>query len=271
VQIAVQAFLERYRNTINNADKFIEQASSLGIGAMDIAYRAAANTDIPIFAIIDEYDHFANNLIAMGEKYVGEVKSGGIVRSFYENLKAGTSSVVKRIFITGITPMILNDLTSGFNMAADYSLLPKYNEMMGFTREEVELLMREIGVDENLIKIDMEAYYNGYMFNSKAQNKVYNSQMILYLLNQVLQLGEQPAQIIDSNLQTDYARLRRLAENESNRKKLLEITRDGGTACNIIEKFSLEKLDCEEYFTSLPFYLGMLTNGWFRAGQLYLT
>jgi hypothetical protein len=81
--------------------------------------------------------------------------------------------------------------------------------MMGFTREEVELLMQETGVDKNLIKFDMESYYTGYMFHRNAKNKVYNSQMILYLFNQVLQLGEQPSQIIDTNLQTDYARLRR--------------------------------------------------------------
>jgi len=272
VQMLVQAFLERYKNAINNSDKFIEQSyrANLGIGAMDIAYKAASDAGIPIFAIIDEYDHFANNLIAMGEIYASEVKRGGIVRAFYENLKAGTKSVVKRIFITGITPMMLNDLTSGFNMATDCSLFPKYNEMMGFTREEVELLMQETGVDKNLIKFDMESYYNGYMFNEYGENKVYNSQMILYLFNQVLQLGMQPKQIIDTNLQTDYARLRRLAENESNREKLLQITRDGGVVGNVIEKFSLEKLNDSEYFVSLLFYLGMLTNGGVREGQLYL-
>jgi len=165
---------------------------------------------------------------------------------------------------------MLNDLTSGFNMATDCSLFPKYNEMMGFTREEVELLMQETGVDKNLITFDMEAYYNGYMFHKNAKNKVYNSQMILYLFNQVLQLGMQPEQIIDTNLQTDYARLRRLAENESNREKLLQITRDGGVVGNVIEKFSLEKLNDNEYFISLLFYLGMLTNGGMQRGKTWL-
>jgi hypothetical protein len=206
----------------------------------------------------------------MGRTYTSEVKAGGIVRSFYELLKAGTDSVVRRIFITGINPMMINDLTSGFNMATDYSLFPKYNEMFGFTREEVEWLMQETGVDKNLIKVDMETYYNGYMFNNNGKDKVYNSQMILYLFNQVLQLGEQPKQIIDTNLQTDYERLRRLAENENNREKLLQITRDGGILGNIIEKFSLDKLNSEEYFISLLFYLGMLTNGGTVRGKTWL-
>ncbi|GBU25799.1 hypothetical protein R83H12_02457 [Fibrobacteria bacterium R8-3-H12] len=178
------------------------------------------------------------NMIESGYAYVDktykdEVKAGGIVRSFYELLKAGTKSVVKRIFITGINPMMLNDLTSGFNMAIDLSLYPKYNDMFGFTREEVELLMQETGVDKNLIKVDMEAYYNGYMFNNNGKNKVYNSQMILYLFYQILQLGTQPQQIIDTNLQTDYERLRRLAENENNREKLLQIIQDGGIFGNM--------------------------------------
>jgi len=269
VQNTVCAFFNRYSDYFSNAEATIQRLdeANLGIGSMDIAYNAAAKADIPIFAIIDEYDHFANNLIAMGQTYKDEVKAGGIVRSFYELLKAGTDSVVRRIFITGINPMMINDLTSGFNMATDYSLFPKYNDILGFTREEVEWIMQETGVDRNLIKVDMEAYYNGYMFSEHGENKVYNSQIILYLFNQVLQLGMQPRQIIDTNLQTDYERLRRLAENDSNREMLLRITQEGGIYGNVIEKFSLEKLNSEEYFASLLFYLGMLTIGEAKRGK----
>jgi hypothetical protein len=272
VQECVKNFLERYKKIFVNAEKDIQSIREhfFGINALDLIYTAASTVGIPIFAIIDEYDHFANNLIAMGKTYKDEVKAGGIVRSFYELLKAGTKSVVRRIFITGISPMMLNDLTSGFNMATDYSLFPKYNDMFGFTKEEVERLMQETGVDKNLVKVDMEAYYNGYMFNNSSKNKVYNSQMILYLFNQILQLGEQPQQIIDTNLQTDYERLRRLAENENNREKLLQIIQDGGIFGNIIEKFSIDKLNSDEYFVSLLFYLGMLTNGGMQRGQVWL-
>ena len=272
VQNVVIAFLNRYKACFPNSEATIQSLieTRLGIEAMDIAYNFAAEANIPIFAIIDEYDHFANNLIAMGKTYKDEVKAGGIVRSFYESLKAGTKSVVRRIFITGINPMMLNDLTSGFNMSSDYSLDVKYNDMFGFTREEVEWLMKETGVDKNLIKVDMEAYYNGYMFNNDGENKVYNSQMILYLFDQILRLGKQPQHVIDTNLQTDYERLRRLAENENNREKLLQIIQDGGIFGKVVEKFSLEKLNSDEYFISLLFYLGMLTNGGMQRGQIWL-
>jgi len=272
VQNTVHAFFNRCSDYFPNAEFAMRRLNEakLGTSSMDIVYDAAVKADIPIFVIIDEYDHFANNLIAMGRTYKDEVKAGGIVRTFYENLKTGTKSVVKRIFITGISPMMLNDLTSGFNMATDYSLFPKYNEMFGFTREEVEWLMQETGVDKNLIKVDMETYYNGYMFNKDGENKVYNSQMILYLFNQILQIGRQPQHIIDINLQTDYERLRRLAENENNRETLLQITRDGGVVGNVVEKFSLDKLNSDEYFVSLLFYLGMLTNGEKERGRAWL-
>ena len=272
IEQCVNMFFNNYRNIFADAENLskiiLEQKP--GIGALDFAYNSARSAKIPIFAIVDEYDHFANDLIAMGEKYSGNVKRGGIVRTFYEQLKAGTDSVVRRIFITGISPMMLNDLTSGFNMSTDYSLFPKYNEMLGFTKEEVEQLMQETGVDKNLIKVDMETYYNGYMFNEEAENKVYNPQMVLFLFNQILQLGKQPKDIVDTNLQTDYARLRRLAENENNRELLLQIIKDGGIFGEVIQKFSLEKLNSDEYFISLMFYLGMLTNGGSIKGRNWL-
>ena len=273
VSRAVQGFLERYSNVIKNVDNLIELAyeKESDIGILDIAFRAAASANIPVYVIIDEYDHFANDLIAMGPAYKDEVKKGGLVRAFYELLKIGTESVVRRIFITGITPMMINDLTSGFNMASDYSLDAKYNEMFGFTKEEVEWLMRETGVDRNLIEVDMEAYYNGYMFSNYGENKVFNSQMILYLFNQMLRSGDkQPQQVIDTNLRVNYERLRRLAENDNNREILLNIVKDGGIFGEVAEKLTLENLNSEEYFVSLLFYLGMLTNGGMTEGRGYL-
>ena len=272
VQETARAFLQKYKNELPQSDFLLNPMfeNHPGIGALDIAYNAIVISSIKIFVIIDEYDHFANNLIAMGQSYKDEIKAGGIVRYFYELLKTGTKSAIKRIFITGINPMMINDLTSGFNISTDYSLFPKYNEMFGFTSKEVEWLINETGVDKNIIKIDMESYYNGYVFNNDSNEKVYNSQMILYIFNQVMITGKQPSQIVDTNLQTDYERLRRLAENENNKEYLLRIIKDGGTFGEIIEKFSIEKLNSSEYFVSLLFYLGMLTNGGMQRGRNWL-
>jgi len=272
IENTVRAFFNKYNDFFPDANAKISalREEKYGIGSMDLLYDSAAKRNTPVFVIIDEYDNFANNLVAIGDAYKNEVGKEGIVRAFYEILKTGTKSVVKRIFITGISPMMANDLTSGFNMAADYSLFPKYNEMFGFTKKEVEWIMAETNIDKNLIKIDMEYYYNGYLFSEDAENKVYNSQMILYLFSQISISGKQPKQVVDTNLQTDSGRLRRLAENENNRKKLLQITQDGGIFGNIIERFSLENLEREEYFVSLLFYLGMLTHGGTQRGRTWL-
>jgi len=272
IQNSIINFFRRYKNLFPNAEEDIKhiKEKDLSVNALATAYTAASDVGVSIFVIIDEYDHFANNLIAMGDTYKKEVGKTGIVRSFYEALKDGTKSVVRRIFITGISPIMLNDLTSGFNMADNLSLDVIYNEMLGFTKEEVEWLMQEAGVDKTKIKVDMETYYNGYLFNQDAENRVYNSQMVLYLFNQILRLGKQPKDVVDKNLQTDYERLRRLAENENNRERLLQIIKDDGIFGEVVEKFSLEKLNSEEYFVSLMFYLGMLTNGGTVQGRTWL-
>ncbi|MDR0307167.1 MAG: ATP-binding protein [Chitinispirillales bacterium] len=272
VEDSVIAFFDRYENIFTNAavesKRIAEQKPR--IEALGFAYRAAAKADVKLFVMIDEYDHFSNNLIAMGETYNDEVKAGGIVKAFYERLKSGTTSVVRRMFITGMSPMMLSDLASSFNMSTNYSLTEKYNEMFGFTKEEVQWLIQETGVDKNLITVDMEYYYNGYKFHKDAKNKVYNSQMVLYLFDQILFSGKQPEQIIDPNLRTDPQRLHRFAEDENNLKTILSIIENGGISARINDVFSLDNLNRSEYFVSYLFYIGMLTNGGGFLGETYL-
>jgi hypothetical protein len=188
------------------------------------------------------------------------VTANGIVRDFYERVKDATkSSVVYHTFITGISPVMLDDLTSGYNIAKILTLSPRYNEMMGFTQTEVEALMVETGVDEALFNVDMEAYYNGYLFHPDGENRVYNPAMILYFFGQIIEYKRPPENIVDMNLHTDYGRLRSLTKNEDNRNTLLQIMKDGGIVSEILEKFPIDRLYDESYFISLLFYMGMLT------------
>jgi hypothetical protein len=228
---------------------------------MDIAYRVASAANVKLFILIDEYDHFANDLIAMGvnDVYKKMVQANGIVRDFYETLKIGTKTVVDRIFITGISPVMIDDLTSGFNIADNLTLLPYYNNMMGFTIQEVEQLMDATGVNRDYINVDMELYYNGYLFNEEAVDRIYNPSMVLYFFNQIIKNKKVPKNIIDDNLKTDYGRLQRLTRNEANREILLQIVKEGGIVTIIQSKFSIDELYTDEYFVSLLFYLGLLT------------
>ncbi|MDR0507368.1 MAG: AAA family ATPase, partial [Dysgonamonadaceae bacterium] len=206
VQESVRLFLNLNTAVFSNAEVLIKKIDELqlGLGALKMAFDEAKKNDVKIFVIIDEYDHFANDLIAMGE-YSGKdfykkmVAANGLVRDFYERIKDATKTSVHRTFITGISPVMLDDLTSGYNIAQILTLSSKYNEMMGFTQKEVDWLRDVTGVNPELITVDMEKYYNGYLFNAEGENRVYNPAMVLYFFNQILDHGRPPKNIIDLN------------------------------------------------------------------------
>jgi hypothetical protein len=154
---------------------------------------------------------------------------------------------------------MLDDLTSGYNISTNLTLNPKYNEMMGFTHDEVMWLMHETGVNPDFINVDMEAYYNGYLFNKEGANRVYNPAMVLYFFEQILQNHKPPISIIDENLKTDYGRLQKLTQNESNRATLIQIIKEDGIVAEVLKKFSIDTLNDTDYFISLLFYMGLLT------------
>jgi hypothetical protein len=277
IQNTVLQFVKIHRNFFPDADDIIQKIDDEkpGIQSIRRAINAAESAGVKIFVIIDEYDHFANDLIAMGTQlgkdvYRNMVQANGFVRDFYEILKIGAKSVIGRIFITGISPVMLDDLTSGFNIAVNLTLEPKYNEMMGFTQQEVDALMKETGVDPALINVDMEMYYNGYLFHKGGEHRVYNPSMILYFFNQILKSKEAPENIIDDNLKTDYNRLRRLVQNEQNREILVEIVQNNGIISDVISKFSIDRLEDTKYFISLLFYMGLLTVDKPQEGSLHL-
>jgi hypothetical protein len=266
VRETVRHFINCYHSIFPEFKMLIQQIDTEkpGIDALRIAYSATEAAGKKIFVIIDEYDHFANDLIAMGNRmgndvYKHLVQANGLVRDFYETLKIATKTVLERIFITGISPVMLDDLTSGFNIAANLTLDLQYNEMMGFTQDEVDALMVETGVDPAYINVDMKTYYDGYLFHKDGEKRVYNPSMILYFFNQILKEGKAPENIIDDNLKTDYGRLQRLTQNERNRDCLIRIVKEEGIATTIVRKFSIDNLTDDDYFVSLLFYMGLLT------------
>jgi hypothetical protein len=267
VQNTVRQFFRIYQDIFSETEYYLAQISEKNPGTetIDLAFDAADTDKVKLFFIIDEYDHFANDLIAMGNRlgkdfYKTVVAANGLVRDFYERIKTATkSSVVNRTFITGISPVMLDDLTSGYNIATILTLNPKYNEMMGFTQEEVEWLMKETGVDPKLINVDMERYYNGYLFHKDGKYRIYNPSMVLYFFSQILEFGKPPENIIDLNLKIDYGRLQRLVQNEKNRETLIRIVKEDGIVTEILQKFSIDMLNDDDYFVSLLFYMGLLT------------
>jgi hypothetical protein len=192
------------------------------------------------------------------------------VRDFYETLKKGSKTVVDRILLTGIMPIMLDDLTSGFNISNSLSLDPNYSEMLGFTQTEVDWLMEVTGVDKSKINVNIEFLYNGYLSNKKGKNRVYNPSMMLYFCDKFLKDSDDLEEIIDENLKMDYGRLRRLVSDEQNSATLLTIAQDNGLISDISLKFSIDELQENKSFVSLLFYMGLLTIERAEEGSLRL-
>ena len=219
-----------------------------------------------IYIIIDEYDHFANELLGFNtEQFRNLVSKNGKVRKWYEILKEGTETVVDRIFITGVAPITLDSLTSGFNIGKDISQDIRFNEMMGFTREELVQILNneEIPVEEQkkILPI-MKENYNGYKFSMKAKNEIYNSNMCLYFLSEYSWSKEVPEDLIDVNIASDYNKVGKMLNlcKGENRLEILRKTVQGEPIINkIVKKFNPAIEFTENDMISMLYYLGYLT------------
>ena len=219
-----------------------------------------------IYVIIDEYDHFANELLGFNtDQFKNLVSKNGKVRKWYEILKEGTESVVDRIFITGVAPITLDSLTSGFNISSDKTQDRELNEMMGFTEEELKKLMREQNINEEKQKEIlpvMKENYDGYRFSLKRKEKIYNSNMCLYFLNYYIKYSELPEQIIDVNIASDYTKLGKMLDlcKGEERERVIEKTVSGeGIISEIRQKFNPAMEFTETDLVSMLYYLGYLT------------
>ena len=222
--------------------------------------------DRPIYVIIDEYDHFANELLSFKtELFSNLVSKTGFIRKWYEVLKIGTESIVSRIFATGVSPITLDSLTSGFNISTDLTRYERFNEMMGFTEDEVRsLVKRTIQNEDEIDKIikEMKVNYNGYLFSTKGKETIFNSDMVLYYLKHIEEHKLPPEELIDKNIASDYAKLGnmfKLKNRNENYKILEDILKGEEITTRITSQFNLERRFNDEDFKSLLFYLGLLT------------
>jgi hypothetical protein len=228
---------------------------------VDMFLTQIKRTGKEVCLLIDEYDHFANDIIAMGtgSYYKKLVRAKGFVRDFYEAVKEGAKRNINRVFITGISPVMLDDLTSGYNISLDFTTSCKYNEMMGFTETEVRGILQTLGLEKRISVEDLRRYYDGYLFNIKAKERVYNPDMVLYYLTRWKEMGAPPAEIVDENVKTDYGRLQRLIKNVKNKEQLHQIIQEEKIKATLVKRFSFDLMYERKYFTSLLFYMGFLT------------
>ncbi len=268
--LAARTFLGAYREFFTAADKqtILKQKSPEAV--IKAIFSIAEINKIPhkIYVLIDEYDHFANELLSFDmDRFKSDVSRNGFVRKFYESLKTATrDGVVDRIFITGVSPVTLDSLTSGFNISDNISLNPVFHDMMGFTREELKTILRESAIPEKKIPAmisNLAEWYNGYRFSGKAKSALFNPDMVLYFLKEYGINQTYPDEMLDVNIVSDYRKIRNLFKiggPENERFELLEkLVEEGSILFSLTRIFNLETVFTQDDFLSLLFYMGMLT------------
>ena len=234
----------------------------------------AGDHGIPLYVLIDEYDNFANTVLAYHgeEAYQAFTHGGGFYRNFFATLKDGAGQSgggLERMFITGVSPITMDDVTSGFNIGKNISLHLEFNDMLGFTEEEVRNLL-EMYRDYGVFNQDVEAalavmreWYNGYRFAKSAQGDLYNTDMVLYFLDESMPNRSMPDELIDTNVRIDYGKLRHLLtvnrQLNGNFDLLRHIIGEQTAESNIQLSFPLDRLDRRENFLSLLHYFGLLS------------
>ncbi|MDW8297617.1 MAG: AAA family ATPase, partial [Raineya sp.] len=183
---------------------------------MNTFFRQYLCNSVPIYLLIDEYDHFTNEILFRSlDEFKRTVSLNGYVRKFYETIKNATQQgIVDRFFITGVSPITLDSLTSGFNIVSHLTLHKDFETMMGFEEKEVVQLLQMIIVDDkttlNKVLQDLKDYYNGYRFYPFSQNSLYNSDMVLYFLKHFKDEQTYPFQMLDPNIAPDYGKIKQM-------------------------------------------------------------
>ena len=271
----IRKFLSDYKQYFTEQDinKILNEASPADTikTLFNTTYENKIN--IPICILIDEYDHFANEILAFNFGEFSEIVSkNGFVRKFYETIKTATQEgIVQRFFGTGVTPITLDSMTSGFNIAHNYSTRRVFNEAMGFTREEVINLLVDTakyrgfeGFEAEKIMKDLKKWYDGYLFNEDALERIYNSDMVLYFTSEYAEnrFKKYPSNIIDVNIASDYSKIQRLfsiQNRDENFNNLNTIIKEGEIATKLVAQYSFERDFTQDDFVSLLYYMGYLS------------
>ena len=243
-------------------------------------------TNQRIYLFIDEYDHFTNAILSDIEslhRYTDETHGEGYLRAFFNKIKAGTYSSIERCFITGVSPVTMDDLTSGFNIGTNYSLTPEFNEMIGFTEEEVRQMLTYYSttspfnhsVDE-LIEI-MKPWYDNYCFAEECygETTMYNSNMVLYFVKNYIQRGKAPRDMVEDNIRIDYEKLRMLIRKDKefahDASIIQTLVSEGYVTGELKKGFPAINITNPDNFMSLLYYFGMLTISGTYEGRTKLT
>lgn len=270
--IRLDNFIERYKRAYRPEIVEKIKSASTVVDKLNMIDTEAKDANMQLYLIIDEYDNFTNVVLnEHGEKvYWALTHAKGFYREIFKMFKG----MFTRIFMTGVSPVTLDDLTSGFNIGWHISTKPAFNQMLGFSTEDVREMFEYFksagkvrpDCDVESVIAEMKPWYDNYCFSEDAlrtQSRVFNCDMVLYYLRNYMETGESPRQMIDPNTKTDYNKMKKLLQldkQDGNRKGVIyEIAEQGEIISNLETTFPAETLTNPKMFVSLLFYYGMLT------------
>lgn len=284
--IVFDYFCDVYADYLPEGIKEKMQAKDGAVNQLEYLYMECAKVNRKIYLFIDEYDHFTNTILSDADslnRYTDETHKTGYLRAFFNTVKSGTDSSIERCFITGVSPVTMDDLTSGFNIGTNYSLSSEFNEMMGFTEDEVRQMLAYYSttchfnhsIDE-IIEI-MKPWYDNYCFAPESYDTttMYNSNMVLYFVKNYVLYGKVPRDMIEDNIRIDYEKLRMLIRKDkefSHDASIIQtLVSQGYIAGELKRGFPAVSIVDPDNFISLLYYFGMLTVSGIHKGKTKLT
>ncbi len=281
--VELDGFVRDYRAYYSEELYQKVNATQDATGKLALIQSEARSKRYPLYLIIDEYDNFTNTVLnEKGEHiYWAMTHAEGFYRDIFKKFKGS----FERIFITGVSPVTLDDVTSGFNIGWHISTKPEFNQMLGFSTEDVYEAFNyykkagKLSADLDVDKVvnEMKPWYDNYCFSKDAlekQSKVFNCDMVFYYLRNYLSSGSAPDVLLDPNTKTDYAKMKKLLQLDKldgDRKGVIRtIAETGEIVASLYETFPARKITDPKVFPSLLFYYGMLTIKGTRGEQLIL-
>jgi hypothetical protein len=287
IQTLVTSFLIKYQGYLDpvQSGKLLQKVDQMN-SAADILLKVINLCGVSgrdLYIIIDEYDNFANTILSSsGSRNYRDLTHGeGFFRTFFKVLKDGTTgsgAPISRLFITGVSPVTMDDVTSGFNIGKNITTDQTFNQLLGFETGDVAGMIEyyrqagRIKHDTPFLLELMKQWYGNYLFSPKSSTTLFNADMVLYFFDEYFKSNEIPDDLIDGNVKIDYQKLRHLvivdkkSEDKADKKeangnftRLREILQKGAIARRLKKEFPLEEMDEPENFVSLLFYLGLLT------------
>ncbi len=270
VRRGISAFLTHYESFFTKEQRHIILAHKEPNEMIKELLNAHTDNTVPhkIYILVDEYDHFANELISFNYNYFMEiVTKNGYVRKFYEAIKISTGhGQIERIFMTGVSPITIDSLTSGFNIATNISLTPTFHQMVGFEEKEVAGILRGIDMPNEEIPTtlnDMRLWYNGYLFNHNISKRVYNPNMVLFFAHEYKETKTFPDEMLDPNVASDYNKIQKLfsiqGKEDHYAELLSSLLETGEVTASLTRQYSFERGFTRDDLVSLLFYMGFLT------------